>query len=262
MLTRASYVAWLPVTESPIHEAAARGFSRAVSDYERGRPGYPPEAVEILVRELDLRPGRTVLDLAAGSGKLTRELVRSGAEIVAVDPVDAMREALAASLPGVRALPGTAENIPLPDGSVDAVTVAQAFHWFDGARALAEIHRVLRPGGRLGLVWNWRDQSDPLMARLTELMEPYRGSAPGYASGIWRHALEETTRFTPLEEAHVPYPYETDGEGMVARVASVSFIANLPDDERERLLADVRAAVPAGRVVARYRTDVYWCERV
>ena len=262
MLTRASYVAWLPAMESRIHDAAARGFSRAVSEYERGRPGYPPEAVAILARELGLGSGRTVLDLAAGSGKFTRALVAAGADVVAVEPVDAMREALEASLPGVRALAGTAEEIPLPDGAVDAVTVAQAFHWFDGERALAEIHRVLRPGGRLGLVWNWRDQSDPLMARLTELMEPYRGAAPGYASGEWRRAFEETTLFTPLADAHVPHPYETDGEGLVARVASVSFIADLPDDERERVLARARELVPAGPVVARYRTDVYWCERI
>jgi SAM-dependent methyltransferase len=241
---------------------AAEGFTGAAAAYERGRPGYPPEAVEILVRELDLRPGRLVLDLAAGSGKFTRALVGTGAAVVAVEPIDAMRETLAASLPEVRALPGTAEEIPLPDRAVDAVTVAQAFHWFDGERALAEIHRVLAPRGRLALVWNWRDQSDPLMERLTELMEPYRRGVPSYASMNWREAFERTELFTPLEEAHVPHPYETDREGIVARVASVSFIADLPDEERERLLEDVRALVPRDQVVARYRTDVYWCDRV
>jgi ubiquinone/menaquinone biosynthesis C-methylase UbiE len=136
-----------------VHRAAATGFARSVEAYERGRPDYPPEAIAYLQRELELRAGRTVVDLAAGSGKLTRQLVALRCEVIAVEPVDEMRAAIGA---GIRTLEGTAEAIPLPDASADAVTVAQAFHWFDGPKALAEIARVLRPGGALALVWNRR----------------------------------------------------------------------------------------------------------
>jgi SAM-dependent methyltransferase len=129
-----------------VHRSASRGFARASEAYERGRPGYPPEAVARLARELELRPGRVVLDLAAGTGKLTAHLVGTGAELVAVEPVAEMRAVIERALPGVAAYAGTAEEIPLETNSVDAVTVAQAFHWFSGEEALVEIHRVVRPG--------------------------------------------------------------------------------------------------------------------
>jgi ubiquinone/menaquinone biosynthesis C-methylase UbiE len=246
-----------------IHDAAARGFERGVADYERGRPGYPREAVDFVVEALALTPETTVLDLAAGSGKLTRELMRTRARIVAVEPVAAMRRALEDALPGVRAVDGTAEAVPLPHSSVDGVTVAQAFHWFDGDRALAEIHRVLRRGRRLALVWNRRDEDDALMRTVTEILEPHRGGAPSYASTAWRDAFERTELFTPLEERHFPYVQETDVAGLVARFASVSFVSALPDDEREHVLAAVRAAAgDATRVSLPYRTDVYVCYRV
>ena len=136
-----------------IHQSAARGFALAPADYERGRPMYPFEAVRRLVKELRIKPASTVLDLAAGTGKLTRLLAQLGSDIVAVEPVEEMRERLVETLPSVTAVEGTAEDIPLDDQAVDAVTVGQAFHWFDGDVALTEIHRVLRPGARLGLIW-------------------------------------------------------------------------------------------------------------
>ena len=135
---------------------AARGFQAGAEAYERGRPGYPTDAVDALTDALGVGPGATVVDLAAGTGKLTRLLVPSGATVIAIEPVDAMRRTLAAMLPRVPVVAGTAESMPLRDGSAGAVVAAQAFHWFDGEAALAEIHRVLAPGGRLGLVWNVR----------------------------------------------------------------------------------------------------------
>jgi SAM-dependent methyltransferase len=127
----------------------ANAFGPAAGDYEAARPSYPPEAVALLERELGVGPGARVCDLAAGTGKLTRLLASTGADVVAVEPVPGMRDQLLATTPGVEVLDGTAEAIPLPDGSVDVVTVAQAFHWFRFDEALAEIARVLRPGGTL-----------------------------------------------------------------------------------------------------------------
>ena len=158
---------------SEIHPAAAQGFSASADAYERGRPGYPDEAIAWIVERLRLEPGRNVLDLAAGTGKLTRALVPSGAQVIAVEPIDEMREQLFAALPDVDAFDGTAESIPLPDASVDAVTCAQAFHWFRAAEAVQEIHRVLRPGGSIALIWNIRDLSDRLQARVQEILAPH-----------------------------------------------------------------------------------------
>ena len=148
-----------------IHDTAARGFPLATQAYEQGRPTYPSAAAARLERELDLRSGRVVLDLAAGTGKLTALLVGTRATVIAVEPVAEMRAALERALPSVTAYPGTAEAIPLDDSSVDAVTVGQAFHWFRGDEALAEIHRVLRPGGGLGIVFNSRDTTVPWVSR-------------------------------------------------------------------------------------------------
>jgi len=249
--------------------AAARGFEHAPRPYEIGRPSYPPEAIERLVSELGIEPDSDVLDLAAGTGKLTRLLVATGASVVAVEPVEAMRTALTRSLPGVRALAGTAEAIPLPDRSVDAVTVGQGFHWFDGDAALAEIHRVLRPGGRLGLIWNLKDESVDWIEKLGEIMESYRGAAPRVASGAWKDAFARTSLFSPLERARFSFVHEADFAAVVARVTSVSFIAALPPAEFARVVDRVRTLLVThpetkGRSTFElpYRTGVYWCERL
>jgi SAM-dependent methyltransferase len=252
-----------------IHQSAARGFALAPDDYERGRPMYPFAAVRRLVRELRIKPETAVLDLAAGTGKLTRLLAQLGADVVAVEPVGKMRERLVETVPGVRALAGTAEAIPLEDESVEAVTVGQAFHWFDGDAALAEIHRVLRPGKRLGMIWNVKDESVDWVRLLAEIVEPYRGSAPRVASGSWKEAFERTELFTPIERARFAFVHELDVNTVVARVTSISFIAALDSRVRERIVEQVRELVAThpdtrGREVfpLRYRTGVYWCDRV
>ena len=248
-----------------VHRSASQGFAQASEAYEQGRPGYPPEAVARLARELELRPGRVVLDLAAGTGKLTALLAGTGAEVVAVEPVAEMRAVIERALPGVAAYAGTAEEIPLETNGVDAVTVAQAFHWFRGDEALAEIHRVLRPGGRLGLVWNIRDSSVAWVARLSEIIEPHRGDAPAVRTGAWREAFERTARFGPLRQVQVSHVHRLTPDGVVARVASVSFVATLPQAEREGVLAKVRdllATDPVTRgrdeIELPYRADLFW----
>jgi SAM-dependent methyltransferase len=251
-----------PVEKGQIHPAAAMGYAVAADNYERGRPSYPEEAIACLSQELGLRAGRRVLDLAAGTGKLTRALATTGAEMLAVEPVAEMRAKISATLPAAEVVAGTAEDIPLPDASVDAVAVGQAFHWFRSDEALAEIHRVLRRGGRLGLVWNFRDESVPLVAALTEIMESYRGDAPAARRGQWQSAFERTALFGPLEHRRFRLEHELDLEGVVARVTSVSFIAALPEAEREMVATRVGELLRGReRIVLQYRTDVYWCER-
>jgi ubiquinone/menaquinone biosynthesis C-methylase UbiE len=256
------------MSKNAVHQAA-QAFDGAAEAYDRGRPGFPAEVVVTLVDVLKIEAGVRVLDLAAGTGKLTRMLASAGAELVAVEPLGGMRARLEASLPGVRALEGTAEAIPLPDASIDAVTVAQAFHWFDGSAALAEIHRVLAPGGRLGLLWNVKDEQEDWVAQLGELVERHRGTAPRYVSGAWRAAFEETDLFTPLAAEHFSHVHEVDAEGVVDRLLSISFIAALAGEEREQVGEQVRrllAEHPDTRAretfCLPYRTDVYWCERV
>lgn len=169
-----------------VHESAAVGFARSADAYERARPEYPDGAMAWLAGRLGLRRGVTVLDLAAGTGKLTRRLLETGATVVAVEPVAEMRAGLSAD---ATVLDGVAEAIPLGDATADAVTVGQAFHWFDGDRALREIHRVLRPRGNLALVWNRRELDDPVQAAIQALLAPYRYGTPAHASDAWRGCL-------------------------------------------------------------------------
>jgi len=184
-----------------LHRAAQVGFDAGAEAYERGRPGFPHEAARRLAAELEIRPGRRLVDLAAGTGKLTRLLVPFGARLVAVEPVDGMRRKLSQTVPGVPVVAGVAEALPLGSGSLDAVTVAQAFHWFHPERALAELHRVLRPSGRLGLVWNVRDESSRISSAMTAIFDRYRRDAPTYRDRAWERAFAETELFTPLRTA-------------------------------------------------------------
>ena len=267
---------------SGIHDRARQGFGQAgaVAASERGRPGYPEDAVAELVRLLGVGPGATVLDLAAGTGKLTRQLLATGAALLAVEPVAAMRDRLArvlASGPGdaaggpapwVRVVGGTAEAVPLRDGSLDAVTVGQAFHWFDAPRAVAELHRVLRPGGRLGLIWNVRDESRPPMAAITAILDRHAGDAPRDRDGRWRAAFDAGAGFTPLGERTFHHLHHLDRAAALDRFASISFIAALPGAERARVLAEIDRVIAAepslagqDRIGLPYRTDLFWCER-
>lgn len=228
---------------SDVHDTATRGYSRGTDAYVRGRPDFPPAALDWLHGDLGLGPGKLVVEMGAGTGKFTRLLTRSGATINAVEPVAAMLSRLKQDLPGVTALQGTAQHIPLPDSCADAVICAQSFHWFASAQTLAEIHRVLKPGGVLGLIWNVRDQSVDWVARLTRIIEPYEGDAPRYDRGEWRRVFP-AKGFGPLHERTIPHVHLGPPEQVIVeRVASVSFIAALDDAARDRILDQVRALI-------------------
>ena len=247
-----------------IREEAARGFGQGADAYERGRPSYPPEAVKWLGEELRLRPGRTVLDVAAGTGKLTRELVRSGATVVAVEPLGAMRAVLERVVPGVRTLAGTAETLPLGDQTVDAITAASAFHWFDGAAAAAEFHRVLRPNGRLALLWNRRRLDQPIHRAVDEIIGRYRKRSPSHHRGEWRVPIESSGLFVAAAEREIPLEQVLDRGRFVDRFSSISYVAALPEDQHQAVVERLsRLAADAGEPLRLgYTTELYVYARV
>jgi SAM-dependent methyltransferase len=227
---------------------AARAWGVAADDYERGRPGWPADAVASLI---DRFGATRVLDLAAGTGKLTRVLADHAADLVAVEPLAGMRRELEERLPHIRVLAGTAEAIPLDDNAVDAVFVAEAFHWFDLPSAIPEIARVLRPGGGVAVLWNrprWQGLAwfDDLWAIFGEYRivdrEPERGP--------WRDALAADGRFAPLQDEEATHQQTTDRERLLAMIASFSWIGGLPDDRRTAILAACR------EVLERHGVDV------
>jgi SAM-dependent methyltransferase len=203
-------------------------FGSAAAAYERGRPSYPPEAIDWLLP----RTAKKVLDLGAGTGKLTTRLVERGLDVVAVDPISEMLELLRASLPQTRALLGTAEEIPLEDNSVDAVLVAQAWHWVDPERAIPEIARVLRPGGRLGLVWNTRDERLGWVRELGQIIGSdgdqgrFDVTLPAPFDEPERHQIEWTNYLTP--------------QALIDLVASRSYCITSPAEVRTKTLDEVR----------------------
>jgi ubiquinone/menaquinone biosynthesis C-methylase UbiE len=236
----------------------SRSFELVADLYERSRPEYPPEAVAWLTDRLDLRRGRDVLDLGAGTGKLTGALVATGARVIAVEPGDAMRGILERSFPEVESLPGSAERIPLPDASVDAITIGQAFHWFRHDEAIPELHRVLRPGGGIALLWNSRDQESPIQRAVSELIAPFTPPGRQQARDSSRH-LAASGLFSPVEERQFRFEQELDADGLVKRIASMSFVAAAADDRRAALEHELRRLVASneGTISFPYVTEVY-----
>ena len=199
-----------------------------------------------------------MLDLAAGTGKLTRLLLATGAHVLAVEPVAAMR----AMLTGVEAMEGTAEAIPLDDGSVDVVTVGQGFHWFDAPVALAEIDRVLRPGGGLGLIWNERDESVPWVAEYGQIFN-WKVDRP-YAHGVdWAAVVDAAGRFSPVEHRQLGWEQVLDEDGLVDRALSTSYVATWSAERQAEIAQEIRTLVAGLPAMIRlpYVTDVYWCTK-
>lgn len=210
----------------------ASSFARAADLYERARPGYPDDAVRWLAGAAP----RDVVDLGAGTGKLTAALVALGHHVTAVEPLAEMRARLEERLPGVRSLAGSAESLPLSDASADVVTVAQAFHWFDHGPALAEIARVLRPGGVLAIAWNVRDEREEWVARLSEVI-----GAEHMGPARVEEALRVGGRFAPPEHAVFAHATPLDRDGLRDLVRSRSHFIVRDDAERAAILARIDA---------------------
>lgn len=235
-------------------------------DYERGRPGWPSEVVDVvrLPREA------TVVDLGAGTGKLTRLLVPRFDRVVAIEPAEPMLRLLVGLCPDAGAVNGTGQQIPVTDGSVNAIFAAQSFHWFDDRAALAEMVRVLRPAGGLVLMWNLPNgPTEPSITAVEELLDRQApkgdlgydpldlGHGPRYASGEWRAELARAG-FGPVQDARVPHVQVLDRDGLVAYFASMGWIADLPDQDRLPLLDEVRSLLVADEYRRRWQTQVLW----
>ena len=239
-----------------LHPLAAR-FASVADAYERGRPEYAPAVVGALAAELGLAPGARVLDLAAGTGKLSRALLAAGLDVVAVEPQGSMRDRLAAAIGNERVHEGVAEAIPLPDSSVDTVTVADGFHWFDHARALSEIRRVLRSGGGLAVLATVPDWSEASWAHeLGTLIERVRPEHPYFDGPPWQDAVGAAGGWADPREIRVITSQSTNPGRIVDFVASMSFVAALPENERAQWLAQVTTLVDAGEVPAELPVQV------
>lgn len=229
-----------------LHPLAA-SFADVVDAYERGRPEYTPAVAQAIMAELHLAPGERVLDLAAGTGKLTRALVQAGLDVIAVEPQAPLRDILAASVGAERVLDGSAEQIPLPDESVAAVTVADAFHWFDQAAALREIRRVLRPGGGLGVLrispdWSGASWSHDVGSLISKLGLEH----PQFQGPHWEDAAREQGGWAEPRRVQLTMTQPADPDVVLDYIASISWMAALPAEERAQIIAKARELIVAG----------------
>ena len=243
---------------SELQHPDARSFERVADLYERTRPPYPAAAIAWLVELLGIDGNATVLDLGAGTGKLTRALVPLAARVIAVEPGPAMLSELVRAVPEAEAILGGAEAIPFGDHAVDAVVCGQSFHWFRHDEALPEIHRVLRRGGGLGLIWNLRHPDDDLQDEVSSLLEPFvppdRPAMPSSVAHLVERRLGADIRMHV-----VSFEQELDADTVVARIASISFVASAPAAKRHELETALRALVErrGGVVTFRYVTEAY-----
>src|SRR2546423_9833196 len=253
-----------------IDPRAEKAFGSQAEEYERHRPGWPTEAVRRALECLGLGAESEVIDLAAGTGKLTRELVPLVRRVIAVEPSGDMLRTLAAGVPGAETLEGTADRIPLPDSSVDGLFTAEAFHWFATREAVSEIARVVRSGGGLVLLWNMHELTDSpwageLFAVLGDIGAPAPGQIERHRKERWGDAFEGTP-FGPLENFSVPHELHTDIPGLVAHAFTWSHMRVIEEPKRNELRRELLSAMeqahPSSQdVVIRYRTQVYWARR-
>jgi ubiquinone/menaquinone biosynthesis C-methylase UbiE len=253
------------VTEgSGAERTLATSFDAVADVYERGRPGYPEELLDELAGAIGLEPGRDVLDLAAGTGKLTRQLAGFGVRLVAVEPLAEMRTRCAVVVPGVPVVAATAEQLPFDAAEIDVVFVAQAYHWFDRERATAEVARVLRPGGHLVCLWNFEDVTVPWVAELEAIKDDVsRARRTLVGSSSWQFDLGAPDRFEEPATTTRSTMVHTADE-LLASFASRSYVSVLPPAERAAAVERVRAVIAAfdDPFPVPYRTEAAWWRRL
>jgi ubiquinone/menaquinone biosynthesis C-methylase UbiE len=244
----------------------ARAFDGVADVYDQARPDFPPEPIDWAWQRLGLGDDHTVVDLAAGTGKLSQALVARAGRLIAVEPQAEMRRVLAERVPATEIVDATAEDLPFAAGSVRAVFVASAFHWFDGPAALASIHRVLVPGGGLTLLWNdFDDEGQPwgeeLGKRLDAVPAPDARPANRPYTGLWRTAFDDTTLFGPLESRLFTRKARVEVDRMLLLMSTWSVVAARPQDEQQALMSDLRGILEphavAGEVEVTRRVDVH-----
>jgi SAM-dependent methyltransferase len=236
----------------------AQAFAGVADDYERGRPDYPAEAIDAIRMGLMLDAGARIADVGAGTGKFTRALAAAGFDVVAIEPLAGLRARLQERQPAITALEGTAEDLRLDD----------AFHWFDGERALPELARVIRPNGGLALLWNQpaeeRTGTAPWLAEIRELVDALRPDHPAFVKDQGRGAVSASPDFDTMHYAEVRHTHETDRAGLVAAIASISYVSALPETDRRALLDDVDAIMEragVGKVPLPLRTTIWTARR-
>lgn len=239
------------------------GFGTGAARYASSRPGYPDEVVDAVLTHLDLRCGDRVVEVGAGSGAFTGALLAAGLQVVAVEPVAAMREQLATRHPTADVRDGTAEDLPLGDGEIDGYVAAQAFHWFDAQRALAAFDRVVVPGGRAALVFNHRDIRPAWMAAWDELVEGAREGGPSASSETWRTALDTAALVEEVTRLVVDNPHPQPRAAVIDRFRSSSAVASQPPERQAELVAAFEAILErdpelagAEEITVPYRTEL------
>jgi SAM-dependent methyltransferase len=238
-------------------DLGSAGFARGADVYERARPGYPIDLVALLAGRAQL-VGGVVLDVAAGTGKFTRQLATAGGRCVALEPSAAMRAMFVVATPGVPMVDAGAEAIPATAAAFDLVTVAQAFHWFDAPVALAEIARVLRPGGMLALIWNEREESDPVMAEFSRIIS-WDERRPLRDVAHYSPAIERTGLFHAPEHHRFGHIERVSRQTLVEMAASRSYVNVMESEERAGVLGRIGelAASLAEPIAIPYVTEVY-----
>ncbi|MEM7342269.1 MAG: methyltransferase domain-containing protein, partial [Actinomycetota bacterium] len=230
-----------------IHDAAATGYSDDSERYHRARPGYHPDVVELVANRYG---AGTVVELGAGTGIFTRQLVDNGVDVIAFEPVVSMRRTLKKTVPEADVRVGSAENMSLADDSVDTVVAAQAFHWFDHDVAIPEMIRAIRLGGHIVTVWNVRDHSVGWVRECSSIIERYAGDTPRHRTMQWRKALNAEPLLQAVDEWRVPNPQPMSAADAVDRVLSTSFIAALPEEEHKAVADEIWDVIePIGRSV-------------
>lgn len=223
-----------------VHRAAASGFERGSDHYQRGRPSYHPDLVARFVSSFGAGP---VVEIGAGTGIFTSQLLAAGVDVVAVEPVESMRAALVANHPDLDIRSGTAEQLPVETDAAATVVVAQAFHWFDHGPALDEIDRVLRAGGHLVTAWNVKEGDAAWYQRYMAIIDRLADDTPRHRDQVWRRAIDDDPRFRLVDDWQIDNPVPADLDTVVNRALSTSFVAALPEEEQASVAKEIRGAL-------------------